>query len=193
MCIRMFDTVYVRGQRNYIKTQKVYEVIRTVIYFAIPISLFVAGYIMTGRRTNLLTVVAVLGCLPASRSLVSCIMFFQFHSCSKEVADRVWWHCRDMGFLYDCVFTSSKRNYFISHMAIRANTVVGFSEDKDFPEKDFYEHIENLFAMHKQPDVTVKIFTDLNKYERRLMQMNKLTEDEMRTASVMVTLMDGCL
>ena len=132
--IRMFTTYYARGKRNYINSQKKYEVIRTVIFFAIPISLFIAGYAATGSRYNLLTVVAVLGCLPASRSVVSTIMFMRFKSCSDEVADRVWWHCRELGFLYDNVFTTSKRDYFVSHMAVRANNIVGFSEDKNFPK-----------------------------------------------------------
>ena len=36
---RMFSTGSVKGTKNYLRTQKKYEVIRTIIYFAISISL----------------------------------------------------------------------------------------------------------------------------------------------------------
>ena len=74
---RLFSTDHVKGTRNYLNTQKKYEILRTVLYFSISLSLFAAGYIQTGSRGNLLSIVAVLGCLPASKSAVGAIMFFQ--------------------------------------------------------------------------------------------------------------------
>ena len=62
---RMFTTDAYRGTRGYLRTQKIYEILRTVLYFAISLSLFIAGWVSTGSRENLLTIVAVLGCLPA--------------------------------------------------------------------------------------------------------------------------------
>ena len=52
---RMFTKDEVKGTRNYLSSQKKYEIIRTVIYFFIPLSLFAAGYITTHTRNNLLT------------------------------------------------------------------------------------------------------------------------------------------
>ena len=60
---RMFSTGTVKGTRNYIDTQKKYEILRTILYFGLSLGLFVTGYITTKTRTNLLTVVAVVGCL----------------------------------------------------------------------------------------------------------------------------------
>ena len=56
--LRMFSTGKYKGTRNYLKTQRKYEIIRTVLYFAISLSLFAAGYITTKTRLNLLTLVA---------------------------------------------------------------------------------------------------------------------------------------
>ena len=75
---RLFSTDSVKGTKNYLNTQKRYEVGRTILYFAISISLFIAGYINTGERLNLLSVVSALGCLPACKSLVDVIMFLKF-------------------------------------------------------------------------------------------------------------------
>jgi hypothetical protein len=55
---RLFSTDSVKGSKGYLDSQKKYEVIRTVLYFGISLSLFVAGYLQTKDKANLLTIVA---------------------------------------------------------------------------------------------------------------------------------------
>lgn len=81
---RMFSTDDVKGTRGYLRTQKNYEIIRTVLYFAISIALFIAGWVSTGSRENLLTIVAVLGCLPACKSLVEMFMYLRYKGCDDR-------------------------------------------------------------------------------------------------------------
>ena len=83
--IRIFSTANYKGSRNYIDSQKKYEMIRTLLYFGISASLFLAGYFTTKTKVNVLTVVAVCGCLPASKSLVGTIMFLRYKSCSSMI------------------------------------------------------------------------------------------------------------
>ena len=94
--LRIFSTFHVKGTKDYINTQKKFELIRTFIFFFIPLSLFVAGYITTKTKVNLLTIVAVVGVLPACKSLVGAIMFMKHRSLSKENAEKIinicFWH-----------------------------------------------------------------------------------------------------
>ena len=80
---RMFSTDAYKGTSGYLRTQKNYEILRTVLYFAISLSLFIAGWVTTGSRENLLTIVAVLGCLPACKSLVEMFMFLRYKGCNR--------------------------------------------------------------------------------------------------------------
>lgn len=185
---RIFTAEKYKGTKNYINTQKKYELIRTLLYFGISISLFVAGYIQTGRKTNLLTVVAVLGCLPASKSAVSAIMFLRFKSCGEAAAAKIEEHSQGLRCLYDMVFTSYQKNYVVSHLAVQGNTVCGYSGKADFQENDFYKHIDHILKMDGLKDVTVKVFTDLKKYVERLDQMKGLEAEETRTEAVVTTL-----
>ncbi len=86
---RMFTTYFYKGKSDYLDTQKKYEIMRTSLYFLISLSLFAAGWITTGDRLNLLTVVAVLGCLPACKSTVGMIMFLKFKSISKTDVEQI--------------------------------------------------------------------------------------------------------
>lgn len=185
---RFFSTEQVKGARRYLDTQKKYEILRTALYFGVSLALFAAGFLQTGSRGNLLTVVAVLGCLPASKSAVAAVMFLRFRSCAEQTASQIEAHSQGICCLYDMVFTSYKRNYVVSHMAVRGNTVCGFSEDGKFPEGEFYRHIGDILKLDGHKNVTVKIFTSLPKYTERLDQMAVLAADGRETSAVIATL-----
>lgn len=185
---RLFSTQEAKGTQNYLNSQKKYEILRTLLYFGISLSLFVAGYVQTGEKTNLLTIVAVLGCLPASKSAVSAIMFLRFKSCGQETVQTIEKHSQNLNCLYDMVFTSYKKNFVVAHMAVRGGTVCGFSEDASFREEEFRKHVDNLLKMDGHKDVVVKIFTNLDRYLERLEQIKALEPEENRTMAVMATL-----
>ena len=206
---RIFTTGKVKGTRNYLNTQKKYELLRTFIYFAIPISLFIAGIIQTEAgvsgdlhgfalfkaglanpesRVNLLSIVAVLGLLPASKSLVNTIMFLRFHSLGSDAAEQAAAAGKELQTLYDNVFTSYKKSFVVGHLAVRGNTVCGYSETDNFEENEFYKHIGDILKLDGHKEVTVKIFTDLKKYTERLGQMNSLEESPEKTAAIIATL-----
>ena len=186
--IRMFSTEKAKGTKHYVKTQKVYEIVRTVIYFAISLSLVAAGYIQTGTKANLLTIVGVLGCLPACKSATEAILFLQFSSCSDETADLVEANRCGVRTMYDCVFTTYKKCFNVSCLSVRNNTVCGYAEDPKLNIQEFYNHIGAVMRLDGLGEVTCKIFTDRDKYLTRLEQMSHLEMDEERTLLVTATL-----
>ncbi len=186
--LRLFSSEEYKGSRDYIRSQKKYELIRTVVYFSISISLFVAGILATGDQMNLLTIVAVLGCLPASKSAVNMIMFLRYQSLEKNAAEQIAGCGEGLTQLYDMVFTSYARTYVVGHMVVKGNTVCGYSEKKDFPEKEFQTHLESILKADNHKNVSIKIFTDLGKYTERLGQLQALETEEGNTAGIVQTL-----
>ncbi|MCM1568246.1 MAG: hypothetical protein NC081_02215 [Roseburia sp.] len=186
--LRMFSNEKYKGKKDYLKTQKIYELLRTVLYFGISASLFVAGFAATGERTNLLTVVAILGCLPASKSLVETVIYFRYRGCSKEQADIIEEHSQGLQVLYDMVFTAYEKNYEVKHLAVKGNTLCGFSDAPGFDAPGFYKHIDSRLKADSFRDVTVKIFTNLPKYTERLEQLKALSGDETNTPGIINTL-----
>lgn len=178
---RMFSTNRVKGTKNYVKTQKVYEVLRTVLLFGISLSLVIAGYIQTGTRINLLTVVGVLGCLPACQSAVKTILFLRFKSTPEEIVEQTEEKRGDVRTLYDCVFTTYHKCFSISCLSVRNNIVCGYTDDQNTNLEDFYKHIGAVFRLDGIGNVTVKIFTDLEKYFARLEQMKEIPFDRTKT------------
>ena len=75
---------YTKGDYFYLQHKKKTETFKTIVFFGISALLYLAGYISTGSNKNYLTIVAVLGCLPASKSAVSMIMNLKVKPCSEN-------------------------------------------------------------------------------------------------------------
>lgn len=165
-----------KGCFGYLEAQRKKEIIRTIFYFALSAAIFVMGYVTTGTKMNLLTVVAVCGCLPASKSMVSMIMYLKAGQCSQECYDKLKSYTTDTFMLYDLYLTSYQKNFQISAMAVKNNVVCGYTEDKkcDIPAGE--KHISAILQQSGYGNVTVKLFSDCEKFADRLAQLQELTE-----------------
>ncbi|MBR1930722.1 MAG: hypothetical protein IJ833_04490 [Lachnospiraceae bacterium] len=186
--LRIFSYDAYKGGRGYLKSQRYYEIARTVLYFGISIALFVGGWLATGSRLNLLTVVAVLGCLPASKSAVSMIMYLRFSGCSEDSAKVIAEQIGELQGLYDCIFTSYEKNFSVAHMVVKGDTICGFTEDKKFEEQAFYKHLDGILKAENYKTTSLKIFTDPKKYLERLEQLKVLEADESHTEGIIATI-----
>ncbi len=180
LLLHLFVGSSFKGQKDYLKTQRIYELVRTILYFAISLALYFDGIITTGSNKNLLTIVAVLGMLPASKSLVETVMFFRYRGCSAELSEQIAQLDlpEDLCQAYDRVFTTGKKDHKVSHLAIRGGAICGISEDPGFEENAFRDHLNSLLGAEGFKGFTVKIFQDPAKYEARLLQMKEQEDDD---------------
>jgi hypothetical protein len=176
--MRIFSGEKYKGQPGYISTQKMYEIIRTFLYFGISLSLFFIGYFTAKTKTNLLTIVAVLGCLPASKSAVSMILFLNQKGLSMETVDEIAPHAKDLIQAYDMIFTSYRINYNIGHLTIHENCIYAYTQNPKFQEKEFQKHLEGILNAEQIEIGTLKVFIDLSKYLKRLDNLKEHKEAE---------------
>lgn len=154
----------VKGQYGYIKRQKIWAGIRTAVLYALSLSLFLIGIKTTGSKENLLTVVAVLGCLPAGRSTVNMIMFLRAAGCSEKAKQRIEPCAAGLMQLYDLFFTSYEKNYPVSHIAVKGSVVCGYSENRKTDCRACEKHLDAHLKQGGCKGVAVKIFDDIEKY-----------------------------
>lgn len=163
----------VKGQYGYIRRKKITVTIRTLLMFALSLSLFGIGIWSTGKKENLLTVVAILGCLPACKSAVNMIMFLKGKGCSEQVKHTIEPYRRGLMELYDLIFTSYEKTYQVSHMVIAGHIVCGYTEDAACDTKACEKHVDALLKQGGCKGVTVKIFQDLENYCEGLTNLKK--------------------
>ena len=179
---------YNKGDYFYLKSKKHKEVMRTILYFGISAILFIAGYLQTGTKANLLTIIAVLGCLPASKSAVLAIMFLKQKGCSEEFYHRIKEKFPTLPGIFNLYFTSYDKNFDISHLFAEGMTIIAFTENLKIKENEFEDHIKTMLSHDNLTGYNVKLYKDIEKYLLRMEQMQSLENEKGNQEKVLNTL-----
>lgn len=175
-----------KGSYGYIEYQKKFSIIRTFLFFAISLAIYGMGIYSTGTSKNLLTVVAVLGCLPSCKSAVNAVMFYRATGCSGAAWEKISPYDYKLTSFYDMYFTSYQKNFPISHMVLKGNIVCAYTESEKCDCGDGEKHIEQMLKQDGYKNMTVKIFDNLGKYIDRLGQLTKLDVEDNKNRDDMI-------
>ena len=118
-----------KGDAGYINSRKKRVILKTVLEFGIVAALVALGYWQTGTKLNMLTLVAVLGCLPASKALVEVITIFPFKSINKDVAEEISQKASLLTVSFDMVLTTHEKIMQIDSVVISNNTICGYTSN----------------------------------------------------------------
>jgi len=163
----------IKGQYGYTNYQKKIEIIKTATIFLLAFSIYFIGLYTTGTKSNLLTVVAILGMLPASKSAVHMIMFLRFKTGSKEVYQDTVNFVDQFPILYDLIITTEKKTYQISSAICSANTLCCYTENSQNDLKVLENHLKDMLSKNGAKNIQVKVFDDFSQYKNRFISMNE--------------------
>ena len=166
-----------KGEPGYITRHKRAVIIKTILEFAIVIALLLLGWFQTKTRLNVLTIVAVLGCLPASKALVEVIMILPHKTVSPILVEKTKTISSSLTMAYDMVMTSEKYIMAIDCVAISNNTICGYSSSQKTDVSFAQSHIKQYLYANQFTDVSVKVFNDEMSFLRRIEEMNKVAMD----------------
>ena len=150
-----------KGNPGFLEYKKKVEIIRTVIYFALVAAIFFLGYSQTHSKKNLLTIVAVVGCLPASKALVGVITRFPYPSIATIPAEEIQSKTSHITVIYDMIVTSREKVMPINCIVLSGNTIFGYTDSEKVDLKYAAAHIRGILNQNQFPDASVKI---LNNY-----------------------------
>ena len=167
-----------KGDAGYIRTRKRKILLKTVLEFGIVAALLILGIIETGTRQNLLTVVAVLGCLPASKALVELIMVLPHRSISEEMATEIECNANLLTRAYDMVFTSEKKIMPMEAIVISGNTICGYMSNAKVDLNLITKHLKQYLHVNRFDKVSVKIFDNYAAFSTRAEGMNNIAAIE---------------
>lgn len=166
-----------KGQYGYIKFQRMVELLKTLIMLGLSIALYFLGIYSTGSNQNLLTFVAVLGCLPMAKFFVSFVMFTKAKGCSKELYSEL----NEKGLMplfYDLYFTEFKLNFQCSALVYKKKSLIIMSEDSNIQINEGENHLKKVLENCGYDNVTVKIYTDKKKFIERFADLNSFEDEE---------------
>lgn len=167
-----------KGNPGYIQKRKRTVIIKTVLQFGIVIALLLLGIMETKSRLNLLTLVAVLGCLPASKSLVEVIMIFPHRTIAVDTANEIQEKTSYLTVAYDLVLTSEKHIMPIDCVVISDNTICGYTSNEKTDIIFAAKHIKQILYANQFTNVSVKIFDNYTAFITRVEGMNNIAAVE---------------
>lgn len=168
----------IKGNPGYINKHKKNAILKAVLEFGIVIALLILGIMETKSRLNLLTLVAVLGCLPASKALVEVIMIFPHHSIHDEVAEEIKNKTTELTTVYDLVLTSEKHIMPIDCVVVSDNMICGYTSNKKTDVAFAAKHIKQMLYANQYTKVSVKIFDNYTAFLTRAEGMNNIASVE---------------
>ncbi len=168
----------IKGTPGYIKKRKRTVIIKTVLQFGVVIALLLLGIMETKSRMNLLTLVAVLGCLPASKSLVEVIMILPHHTIAADIAEEIQSKTLHLTAVYDLVFTSEKSIMPVDCVVISDNTICGYTSNEKTDTVFAAKHIKQILYANQFTNVSVKIFDNYTAFITRVEGMNNIAAVE---------------
>lgn len=157
--------------------------------FAIPITIFLTGWKYNGTRNNLLTVVAIVGVLPAAKFAVSFIMMAMQKDAPADVVEKTDRLAGNLVHAYEMTFTLSEGQMPCDAVVIGNKNVVMYSErGKKNMLPLFEKHIVKALATSDHRGVKAKIFQDKNRYLQRIEMLSKETTDHDFDEGCLITL-----
>lgn len=166
-----------KGSYGYTKNHKLHQTIRTLIFFALPLSLVAIGLLSTNEKLNLLTVIGMCGSIPACKELVNLIIFLPRKSMNEELYQTIQPHVEPLVHLYELVLTTYEKNYQVDSLIVCDSYVVGYTTKTDLDTKAAENHIRKVLKDNGLRQ-NVKIFTDLKHYLERVDKLASRTETE---------------
>ena len=164
-----------KGDFGYFQAERKRRILITALLFAAPLLIFFTAMIYFKTRLTVWTVIAVVGCLPACKSLVSLIMICRGRPVKPEIYKKIQEHAGSLVMSYEMYMTFYEKSASIDAFAVCGNTVVGFSSD---PKIDavFMEQEAQKILRGNGFKANVKIFTRLTPFLERLDSMNQHRE-----------------
>lgn len=157
-----------KGTPGYMNYKKKVEIIRTVIYFGIVAAIFLLGYSQTHTRMNVLTVVAVLGCLPSSKALVGVLSRLPYPSIEEEKAEKIAELTPHLTVGYDMLITSREKIMPVDCAVVFKETVIGYTHSKKVNLEETARYIKSILTENHFSDTTVKIVNNYQTFLTRI-------------------------
>lgn len=185
-----------KGTLGYINNRKIVRSLLLLLEIALVAAIFITGYVVSGRRENLFTVVAIVGVLPAAKSLIACIMIWPHKSQTKEAYDEVCGFAGDTCVvLTELVLTTTERIMPIDFVVVKESHIVGFTTNPkcDIPFADKFITENMQLNGHK---VSVKIMNNKSKFLSRVKELagKEITDEQaQKDSEIAATVLSLCI
>lgn len=178
---------------GYAKKHLVRVAVTASVMLILSFGIYFLGIHIKGDNKNLLTLVAILGMLPAGKELVTLIMCIKAikYICPNEIILKINEARNELLVRYDLYITAYDKSFPLYSLTSFDSSIVALSAESVFDEKGFAEHLKPLLSQNGLKAANIKVFTDLDKYLSRLDAFNTEEAKQSETDLKIIRLMEN--
>lgn len=162
-----------KGDTGYVSYEKKKRALITLVMFAIPLTIYFSGWAYAGTRKNIMTLVAILGVLPAAKCAVNFIMIMLQKPVDSELVKRTQEKAQGLVQSYEMMVTAYEGRMPIDAMVVCGNQVVCYSSAQKGDFAFMEKHMAKILSSNGCYSVKVKIFREERAFLERVGQMAK--------------------
>jgi hypothetical protein len=167
-----------KGEPGYLRAQKSRYLTWALVEFAIVAAVFILGYVQTGKKENLFTVAAIVGCLPAAKMLVEFITMYPHRGIEEEKYEEIEEKAPLITKTYDLLITSTGKGMPVEAFVIYGHVLCGYTSSPKTDEAGLSKEIKKVLSDHRHDKMTVKIFHDYAMFLARAEGLNNIAAVE---------------
>ena len=161
-----------KGKAGYVRYEKLKRFLIMLLMFAIPIGIYISAYMITGTNRNIMTIVAVVGIVPAARFAVNWIMIMMSRDAEPAAVETTEKIAGNLVHGYELTVTAYEGRMPLDAVVVCGNEVVCLSTKGDKSQFAFMEkHITKILNSNNYFNSNVRIIQDLKHYEDRIRQL----------------------
>lgn len=167
-----------KGEFSYLQMRRKKTSINTILCFVMVLIVFFTGLITTRTRNNLLTVVAILGVLPASKAAVGMIMHLRVKPMNKDFHQKCQPFENKMTILYHMLISSKERVVFAECLAIYEHSLFLLCKNPKINEKELCAYLKKTLANQGKGNASVKLFREEGPFIERLKSVQNVSKKD---------------
>ncbi len=161
-----------KGKAGYVRYEKIKRLLIMLLMFAIPIGIYISAYMITGTNRNIMTIVAIVGIVPAARFAVSWIMIMLCKDAAPGAVEATERIAGNLVHGYELTVTAYEGRMPLDAVVVCGNEIACLSTRGDKGQFAFMEkHISKILNSNNYFNSNVRIFSDLRHYEDRIRQL----------------------
>ncbi len=156
-----------KGTYGYLDQHKKNAWLRAVFMLSVPVVIFLVAWAIHRDRNNIMTVVAIVGCLPGCNQVVQAIMASRYHSIDRTLFEETEAARGERLALYENVMTSYENTFYLDCLVIAGRDVVGYTSNPKTDASKAAEHIRTILKNNSYKQ-NVKIFQEKKAFLERV-------------------------
>lgn len=168
---------------GYIAKQKKFQSLMLLVFIAVGIGLFFTGYLITGTRANVFTVLGILMVLPGAKRVIALVVMVPRRSVEVERYERMMQTVDGKGeVLTDYVFTSPDKIMGLDFVVVQNHNVLGILDGKKQDVKYITEYLKKGVG-DTVSGYQVRIFSSDEEFYAFYKKMNQEIREEGQAAA----------